>query len=136
FDSAVAMGGGRNHVILAARGGSIYTGEAEATQAFQLGGFLELSGLEPDQLLGQQLFLGRAILLRQMRRSLFLPSYLGMSLEAGEVWQDQNDVSLGDLRVAGSLFVGFDTILGPFYFGGGWAEGGDRAAYVRLGQTF
>ena len=71
-----------------------------------------------------------------MARSLLLPSYLGMSLEAGEVWQDQDDVSLADLRIAGSLFIGFDTILGPFYLGAGWAEGGDRSAYIQLGQTF
>ena len=136
FDSVLAASTGRHHVILAARGGSVYDGRANVLQAFQLGGFLNLSGLEPNQLTGQQMFLGRVVYLGQMARSLFLPSYLGMSLEAGEVWQDRDDVSLGDLRIAGSIFIGFDTILGPFYLGGGWVEGGDRAMYIRLGKTF
>ncbi|MCZ6870299.1 MAG: BamA/TamA family outer membrane protein, partial [Gammaproteobacteria bacterium] len=136
FDGAFAANTGRHRVILAAKGGSVYDGTAPLLQAFQLGGFLNLSGLEPDQLTGQQMFLGRAIYLREMVRSLFLPTYLGMSLEAGEVWQDKDDVSLADLRIAGSVFIGFDTILGPLYLGGGWAEGGDRAAYIRMGKTF
>ena len=136
FDSIFATTHGRHHYILAAKGGSVYDGTANVLQAFNLGGFLNLSGLEPDQLNGQQMFLGRLVYFRQMTRSLFLPSYLGASFEMGEVWQDQDDVSPSDLRAAGSAFIGFDTILGPLYLGGGWAEGGDRSLYVSLGSAF
>lgn len=136
FDSVFATKHGRHHFLVAAKGGSVYQGNANVLQAFSLGGFLNLSGLEPEQLNGQQMFLGRLIYFRQMSRSLFLPSYLGASFEMGEVWQDQDDVSASDLRAAGSVFIGFDTILGPLYLGGGWAEGSDRSLYVSLGATF
>jgi NTE family protein len=61
--------------------------------------------------------------------------YLGASVEAGRI---------GDLKVAGasdskprrgnSLYFALDTPVGPLYLGMGWADGGNRAAYLFLGQ--
>jgi NTE family protein len=43
---------------------------------------------------------------------------------------------MGSLIPAGSLFVGMDTFLGPFYLAGGMAEGGNHALYLYLGATY
>ena len=37
---------------------------------------------------------------------------------------------------AGSLFLGVDTFLGPFYLGAGYAESGNASLYMRLGKLF
>jgi len=60
--------------------------------------------------------------------------YLGGSLETGNVWED--DFDLDDLRLAGSIFVGYDTIFGPLYLAFGHADGGYNAGYFYLGRTF
>ena len=41
--------------------------------------------------------------------------YVGGSLEVGNAWISRSDVSAHNLRKAGSVFVGRDTYLGPFY---------------------
>ena len=38
--------------------------------------------------------------------------------------------------LAGSVFVGWSTPLGPLYLGYGIAEGGQDSAYLFLGRTF
>jgi NTE family protein len=60
--------------------------------------------------------------------------YAGASIEAGNAWTNRSDVSLGDLRKAGSLFVGLDTLVGPLYAGWGHTFGGQSAFYLFLGR--
>ncbi|MDQ8023997.1 MAG: patatin-like phospholipase family protein [Moraxellaceae bacterium] len=105
-----------------------------------LGGFLQLSGLTSDQLLGDRSMLGRVMAYRQI--SPLLPilgsgTYLGGSLEVGKVWnQALYGTSTGWLPGA-SAFVGVDTLFGPLYLGTGWTDynGGNWAAYFYLGYA-
>jgi NTE family protein len=62
--------------------------------------------------------------------------YFGASLEVGNAWQNSNDVSLSNSLLAGSLFVGADTFIGPVYLAGGLAEGGNTALYLFVGRPF
>ena len=103
---------------------------------FNLGGFLQLSGLRTNQLGGNYLAFGRAV---GYYRIATLPIvgreiYIGGSLEAGNVWQDRQAVSAIDLYTAGSVFVAADTWLGPFYLAWGIASGGQRSFYLYLGR--
>ena len=59
-----------------------------------------------------------------------------MTLEAGNIWQVGSDVSLSDLRYAGSVFIGIDSPLGPVYVAYGKAEGGRSALTFQLGVAF
>ena len=65
-----------------------------------------------------------------------MPAYIGMSLEAGNVWERRTDISFGSARKDASLFLGFDTLLGPVYLATGFEEGGPSALYLFLGRTF
>jgi NTE family protein len=107
---------------------------------FTLGGFWGLSGLAPHTLAGPHYGIGRLIYYRQIGRrgpGVFdFPTYAGISLEAGNVWQDRSDAAFSDLRKDGSLFLGVDTWLGPLYLGAGFEEGGNQAFYLFLGRTF
>ncbi len=103
---------------------------------YQLGGFLNLSGLKLDQLYGPYLGLARAEYLYRMGELSFVGRnwYLGGSAEIGNTWQSRSEVSLGKTIKAGSVFVGLDTFLGPFYVAYGRASGGSSSWYIFLGR--
>ena len=107
---------------------------------FQLGGLFNLSGLAPGFLSGPHYGIARLLYYRKVGRGgsgvLDLPAYVGFSLEAGNVWNDRDDVGLDGLRKDVSLFFGVDTPLGPLYLAAGFDQSGDKAAYLFLGRTF
>jgi len=106
---------------------------------FRLGGFLNLSGVDPGQFQGDVLGYGALVYYRQVGR---LPGalgggfYLGGALEAGNVWQEVDQAELSDLRPAGAIFAGVDTLLGPAYLGYGRASQGFDSYYFFLGFPF
>ena len=65
-----------------------------------------------------------------------MPTYLGVSIESGNVWEEKSDIDLGDGILAGSLFIGVDTLFGPFYAAYGLAEYNHNSFYFYLGKTF
>jgi NTE family protein len=61
--------------------------------------------------------------------------WAGTSIEYGNVWENRDDIDFGDGLFAGSLFLGAQTLLGPFIFGYGLAEGGASSFYIYLGPV-
>lgn len=105
-----------------------------------LGGFLQLSGLQTDQLTGASTGLGRLMVYKQIGS--LLPqlgsgTYIGGSVEGGKVWRQLIDGKDSQLIPAGSLYLGVDTLLGPLYLGVGYADrnGGQWAGYMYLGYV-
>ena len=105
---------------------------------YSLGGLFDLSGLAQDAISGPQFGIARAIYYRRIgsgQDGLFdVPTYLGFSLELGNVWLRRSDVSASSALFNGSAFLGFDTVLGPVYFAAGFGEGGDKTLYLLLGR--
>ena len=104
----------------------------------QLGGLGNLSGYGDNELFGSQLFLARGLFYRPFgdaERLFSLPAYYGISLEAGNVWQDQSAVSIDSLIFAGSIFTGVETPLGPMLLGFGHASSGRNAFYIAFGNV-
>jgi len=62
--------------------------------------------------------------------------YIGGWFELGRVWEHREDSSLTNLRPAGGVFGGADTVLGPIYAGVGLGYGGTTSFYVFLGRPF
>ena len=60
--------------------------------------------------------------------------YMGFSLEAGDAWNRATGFQWGQVKKAGSVFVGADTVAGPFYAGWGKTYQGDSAFYLFLGR--
>jgi len=108
--------------------------------SFTLGGLGRLSGLGPDELIGEDFGLARLVYYRRMARldlaALKVRVFLGGSLEAGNVYNKADHITLDTLRYAGSAFVGADTPIGPVFLGWGLSEGGRNEMYFRLGQKF
>ncbi len=115
--------------------------DAPLYEFFELGGWTELSGTGLGKLHGNHLMLGSLIYYCNLWPEPVGPLrgiYLGGSLEAGNVWERSSDVviSVPEMIVAGSLFVGTETPLGPFTVGLGHTDSGDSALYCRLGYSF
>ncbi|MEM6639587.1 MAG: patatin-like phospholipase family protein [Pseudomonadota bacterium] len=129
---------GQTTVLAGIRTASNFASEGGVEDEFELGGLFNLSGFRTGELRGQHLALLSLSGFQNIRFGdrLPLPVYAGLSLEAGNVWNDSEDVSAGDLRFAGSLFLGADTPVGPAYLAYGLAEDGKTAAYFFLGQRF
>ncbi|MCQ4319116.1 patatin-like phospholipase family protein [Stutzerimonas stutzeri] len=114
--------------------------EAEiVTSSFLLGGARQLSGFRQDALSGQNVSLARMIYFRRMTPRSFLPLdfplYLGASLERGRAWNNDNAFDSGYIN-AGSLFIGYETPLGPLNFSYGLNDEAERALYLNLGRSF
>jgi len=110
--------------------------KAPVERWFELGGLGRLSGLVPDQLSGRQLGLLTLAYHRRLNEIDLLPAYAGVSLEAGNVWYRADEVSFGDLRLSGSIFVGARTPLGPVYLAWGHSDNGESTIYFYLGNPF
>lgn len=141
LDGLIARSWGRHTGVLWTSLGTQVDGDpGNVRSLYTLGGFLNLSGLAPDSISARHYAITRLLYYRQIGRGgegfLNVPAYAGLSLEVGNVWQDRGDISLGSALKQGSLFFGFDTLLGPVYLGSGFGESGDTAFYLFLGRTF
>jgi NTE family protein len=105
-----------------------------------LGGLLNLSGLHRDALFDSQLRYASISWIRRINQRRILPAdfpvYIGLSLEGGNVWSNDDAVDLAELVTAGLVFLGVDTPVGPVYVGYGKAETDDSGFYIQLGHLF
>jgi NTE family protein len=142
FNYVVAHSFGRDTVSLSAEGGTtLQNHSSDIDLLFPLGGFLNLSGLKANSLLGPNYEIARALYYRQIGRGgpnfLDVPTYLGMSFEAGNVYQTCcSHVHWANMHKDVSVFLGMDTFLGPVYLATGFDDRGTHAFYLFLGRTF
>ncbi len=124
--------------ILASLAAGSYIGDKlPFYDTFSLGGIFHLSGLSTGQLRGQSMAIGRLITYHKVGSSFIGDLYFGGSLESGNVWtEEEKNFDLTDLRLAGSVFIGYDTIFGPLYIAFGHTDGGYNAGYFYLGRPF
>ncbi|MCC4784701.1 serine protease [Vibrio splendidus] len=107
----------------------------------ELGGFLNLSGIPRNSLIGQNLAYGSLIYRYKWFENDFglfeSPFYIGASLEHGGVWSN-NDLSLDEapMYTAGSLFAGVDSPIGPIILAYGKTEGNYDSVYLIIGTSY
>jgi NTE family protein len=112
------------------------SGDVAVYDQIAIGGLFELSGLGNTAVLGPEAGVVSLITYRGLSGAsgrLHFPVYVGASLEAGGGWE-WSELADDDLVIAGSLFLGIDSLLGPIFFAFGAAEGGERAVYFSIGQ--
>ncbi len=112
------------------------SGVAPVSQLFRMGGFFDLSGINRNELSGQNALRLGASYYRRIGDFVLFPAFAGVSLEVGNTWQSRGDISLKNSIVGGSFWAGISTPIGPVYVGYGRAEGGADAFYVSLGRVF
>jgi NTE family protein len=141
FDQLYAHSWGRNTAILWTSAGTQLDDDIDVVRSyFTLGGFLNLSAVTPQTLVGPHFAIARAIYYRQVGRGgqgfLNVPVYVGTSFELGNVWSSRDDISASSAKTNGSVFLGLDTLLGPVYFATGFDDEGESNFYLFLGRTF
>lgn len=107
----------------------------------EIGGFLNLSGIPRNSLIGQnKAFSSLVYRYRWFDNDFGLftsPFYLGASVEYGGVWSDPDlDYDELPLYMAGSVFAGVDSPVGPIMFGYGRTERKYDSVYLIIGTTF
>ncbi|SDU15294.1 patatin-like phospholipase family protein [Halopseudomonas salegens] len=111
-----------------------------AQSSFLLGGPGRFSGYRENSLAGQNYNLARLVYFRRLSSDSYaplgMPLYFGTSLEYGRVYNKSVDGFDTGYISAASIMIGADTFLGPLFFGLGANQDGDRALYMKLGQTF
>ncbi|MEP6678295.1 MAG: patatin-like phospholipase family protein [Betaproteobacteria bacterium] len=135
FLQAIPIGeAGRLH--LGGRFGASDRRDETGATDYQLGGFLNLSGLRTDQLDGDYLGFLRAVYYHRMGPLRFIGRswFLGGSLEAGNVWNSRDAISATDTFKAASLFLGADTYVSPFYIAYGRTSRGQSSWYIFVGR--
>ncbi len=142
-DWLMARSSGRNTVLFWTSAGSTLDGAlrpAALPEFYSLGGFFNLSGLAPSSLYGPHYAIARAIYFRKIGSGgegfFEFPAYLGMSLELGNTYERRGDISYASAHKDASVFLAFDTFLGPVYLGTGYDQLGNSAFYLFLGRTF
>jgi len=125
---------------LIAGGSRIGGNEVPIYDQFELGGFLNLSGLSRAQLRADRFVFGRLIYRSQVANFPVVQDvHVGVSIEGARlnplipVWRGR--IIPGDLNVyAGSVFIGVDSPLGPLFLGFGYANSDNKAVYLFLGR--
>ena len=131
---------GKNVLFGTAEVAAMQASLRDVPEFYRLGGFLRLSGLHSDELLGDDGGLLRLMYYRELSAftlgSLTQKMYVGASAETGNAYQHEDAITVKSLRVAGSVFFGANTILGPAYLGYGYSQGGRSSVYLVIGQRF
>ena len=127
----------RYHLLLGTRLASALDDDGFFQAQTFMGGFLNLSGFGERSLAGNQAAFARAVLYRRVgdtTRIFAMPMFVGGSLEAGNVWDNRDAIDFGSMFVGGSVFVGFDTPLGPLLLGYGRNDADAASWYLTFGS--
>ncbi|MEZ9720778.1 patatin-like phospholipase family protein [Vibrio splendidus] len=107
----------------------------------ELGGFLNLSGIPRNSMIGQNLAYTSLIYRYKWFENDFglfkSPFYVGASIEHGGVWSN-NDLSIDEapMFTAGSVFAGVDSPLGPIILAYGRTEDNYDSVYLIIGTSY
>ncbi len=135
-----ALSKGRNTMVLEGRFGTAFSSDLPVHHDFALGGFQQLSGLRPRQLVGNRYALARATFRRNMATLNTTPAggdlHIGFSLETGNAWSEPDEGGFDELKGGGSVFVAMETLLGPLFLAYGRATSGSDTFYLFIGRSF
>jgi NTE family protein len=99
-----------------------------------LGGFLNLSSYNYQQLIGNQFAYGSAQYLHSI--GFLSGSYLGTALEVGRVFDNYNTDVDEVWHYSGSVYLAYDSYLGPLYLGAAYGDNRQARFYMMLGKQF
>ena len=134
FNAFKVWSWGKHSIQAAGRFKTTLDDNAPIYAQFRGGGFFRLSGFEENQVSGQHFgFLGTGYRYT-LREGGLLPAYVGATIEYGNAAQKSGDV-FDDGLTHGSVYIGFNSLLGPLYLGIGFGENADTALFLRSGNV-
>jgi len=139
FEQVLAKSWGKHTFLSWGEGGMEVDSVLPPAFQFSIGGFSSFTGYEVGELTGSRYAIYRPTYLYQLGRLspvIGRGYYIGGWLEAGNIWQDSEDIALDNLRFAATLVLAADTVLGPVYLGLGFAEKNRHGIYLAVGPSF
>lgn len=134
FSSYTSHSFGRNNLSLFMDYEVTLSGDTPVYALFTGGGFQNMSGFEPNELVGENFGVVGLGYRYQVVQSGLLPGYLGTTVEYGNAADDRDDLfSEGILN--GSVYFAYDTPIGPVYLGYGWNDEQRGLLFLRLGAV-
>ncbi len=124
---------GKHTLHLGTRIMTTYNGVAPIQNYFRLGGLFNLPGYSLNELSAQNAVLFKTGYMRALNPLLSFPTYGGATLQYGNVFQNKDDIGLSDLKLAGAVYLGLQSVIGPLYIGYGLADGGSQSLYFTIG---
>lgn len=139
--SVLTHSASKHTLVGLARYQTVISHQAPLYNQFALGGLFRLSGLSRDQLIGQEAVLAAGIYYYELTQAKIIPNYpfpvyAGASIETGNTWAHRKGIFEHAYRPSGSIFLGFDSALGPIYFGLGVTKPNRRALHLTIGSPF
>jgi NTE family protein len=132
----VARPVGRGRVLMDVQGGSGFGTGMPFYQHFYLGGLRSVSGYHINRLRGDS-FGAASIGYMQRLGGSDLPfaskTHVGVWLDAGNTWWEEEDVQMDDLLYSAAVSLMFETPLGPLHMGYGRSDDGQDAIHLDFG---
>ncbi|MBC8124764.1 MAG: BamA/TamA family outer membrane protein [Candidatus Kapabacteria bacterium] len=99
---------------------SVHVGVADRTlplaELFSLGGQDQLFGWREDQQRGRQVVLANVDARIKLPMRIFFDTYVSLRYDLGAIWENPENVRIGDMNHGIGLTVGLDTPVGPARF--------------------
>ena len=130
---------GVNTGFLTFSGGSSMKTDLPYDEQFLFGGPQSFSGLRYGEERGEYFGVARAGYYRQIMEGMPMLGtalYIGGWFEAGNIWMDQDDASIDDLRYAGSIVLGAKSVIGPVQVGFGYNDNDEGSVFFTIGRQF
>lgn len=127
----------KHHLLLGTRWAATRDAPPGLATFSTLGGFLNLSGALERGFVGERLAYARAVYyyrLGDVNALLAVPTWLGASVEAGQVGETGTDFGWDEATRAGSVFVGMSSPFGPILFGYGRTNRGEDTWTLSFGN--
>jgi NTE family protein len=135
--SDIVLSKDKHHLLLGTRWAATRDAPPELAAFSTLGGFLNLSGALERGLVGEELGYARAVYYYRFgdANALFaVPTWLGASVEAGQVGERGLGLDWDEATRAGGVFVGMSSPFGPILFGYGRTNRGDDTWTLSFGN--
>ena len=113
-----------------------FEGELPVQDRYRLGGRGKLVGYRPNERTGQQYAVVYTGYTYQLAEVFGRSALVGGTLEYGNAWERRSQMAWGDGLWNGSVYLGFDSWIGPMLFGYGMREGGEGVLFIEIGQPF
>jgi NTE family protein len=113
-----------------------FNGQASIYNYFRVGGMFSLPGYSENELAAQNAVLFNAGYMHAFKPLLSMPTYIGINMLYGDLFENKDDIELSDMKLAGAVYLGMKSVVGPLYVGYGLAEGGSQRVYFNIGGLY
>lgn len=130
-----ALAIGKHSAFFGARYGGSSEDPIPLPSQFRLGGLTRFAGYRPSEKLAENFALGYVGYTYELGRVVSRAAVLGGTLEYGRTWDGSQNFGDGESELHASIYLGFDSWIGPMQLGYGLREGGDGLFLLELGRA-